>query len=130
MNSWCESCARKNCCYTMEIRPRCYVATTNTASGTPENYLAKSLRYSRDSHTIPETEQTNGYMTAEQMADYNKMLDKADRKVYGNIEDGPQTYNKGLQLFADILFDKEKSEQFLKECKALGIEPQTERSRQ
>ena len=45
----------------------------------------------------------------------------------------PQTepqmdYDKGLQLFADILFDKEKSEQFLKECKAMGIEPQTERS--
>ena len=36
-------------------------------------------------------------------------------------------YDKGLQMFADILFDKEKSEQFLKECKAMGIEPQTER---
>lgn len=39
----------------------------------------------------PRAEQTDGYMTAEQMADYNKMLDKADRKVYGNIEDEPQT---------------------------------------
>ena len=39
-------------------------------------------------------------------------------------EDEPQTdYGKILQLFADILFDKEKSEQFLKECKAMGIEP-------
>ena len=56
MNSWCESCARKNCCYTMEIRPRCYVATTNTASGTPESYLAKSLRYSQDSHEIAKDE--------------------------------------------------------------------------
>ena len=35
-------------------------------------------------------------------------------------------YDKGLQLFADILFDKEKSEQFLKECEAMGIEPQTD----
>ena len=35
-------------------------------------------------------------------------------------------YDKGWQLFADILFDKEKSEQFLKECKAMGIEPQTD----
>lgn len=36
----------------------------------------------------------------------------------------PQTeYDKGLQLFTNILFDKEKSEQFLKECKAIGIEP-------
>ena len=32
-------------------------------------------------------------------------------------------YDKGLQLLADILFDKEKSEQFLKECKAMGIKP-------
>ena len=56
MNSWCESCARKGCCYTMEIRPRCYVATTNTASGTPESYLAKSLRYSQDSHEIAKDE--------------------------------------------------------------------------
>ena len=54
MNSWCESCARKNCCYTMEIRPKCYLPTTNTAHGTLETYLAKSLRYSRDSHEIAE----------------------------------------------------------------------------
>ena len=40
----------------MEIRPRCYVATTNTASGTPESYLAKSLRYSQDSHEIAKDE--------------------------------------------------------------------------
>lgn len=41
----------------------------------------------------------------------------------------PQTeYDKGLKLFVDILFDKEKSNQFLEECKAMGIEPQTERS--
>ena len=40
------------------------------------------------------------------------------------IKTRPQTdYDKGLKLFADILFDKEKSEQFLKECKAIGIEP-------
>ena len=43
---------------------------------------------------------------------------KADRKTE------PQTdYDKGLQLFADILFDKDKCEQFLKECKVMGIEP-------
>ncbi len=32
-------------------------------------------------------------------------------------DDGPTNYKSmaGLQLFADILFDKEKSEQFLKE---------------
>ena len=39
----------------------------------------------------------------------------------------PQTgYEKGLQEFADLLFDKNKQEQFLKECKAMGIEPQTD----
>lgn len=39
-----------------------------------------------------ETEpQTDGYMTAEQAEDYRKMLDKAEHKVYGNIEDEPQT---------------------------------------
>ncbi len=32
-------------------------------------------------------------------------------------------YDKSLRLFADILFDKEKSEQFIKECKVMGIEP-------
>ena len=36
-------------------------------------------------------------------------------------------YDKGLKLFMEVLLDKEKSEQFLKECKAMGIEPQTER---
>ena len=35
--------------------------------------------------------QTDGYMTAEQTEDYRKMLDKAEHKVYGNIEDEPQT---------------------------------------
>lgn len=35
--------------------------------------------------------QTDGYMTAEQTEDYRKMLNKAEHKVYGNIEDEPQT---------------------------------------
>ena len=35
--------------------------------------------------------QTDGYMTEEQAEDYRKMLDKAEHKVYGNIEDEPQT---------------------------------------
>ena len=35
--------------------------------------------------------QTDGYMTSEQTEDYRKMLDKAEYKVYGNIEDEPQT---------------------------------------
>ena len=36
--------------------------------------------------------------------------------------------NCKVQMFADILFDKEWSKQFIKECKAMGIEPQAERS--
>ena len=56
MNSWCESCARKNLCYVVDDRPKCFVPITNTASGTPESYLAKSLRYSQDSHEIAKTE--------------------------------------------------------------------------
>lgn len=45
-----------------------------------------------------------------------------------DLMDESQTeYDKGLKLFADILFDKEKSEQFLKECKTMGIEPLKER---
>ena len=40
----------------------------------------------------PYEPQTDGYMTAEQAADYRKMLDNAEHKVYGNIfEDEPQT---------------------------------------
>ena len=58
MNSWCESGARKNYCYTLEIRPKCYLPTKNTAHGTPETYLAKSQRKSRDSHEVADTPQT------------------------------------------------------------------------
>ena len=51
---------------------------------------------------------------------------RAEQTEPNNCE--PQTeYDKGLKLFADILFDKDKSNQFLEECKAIGIEPQTER---
>lgn len=74
MNHWCESCARKNLCYVVNDRPKCFVPITNT---------------------------TNRNQT---------------------------DYDKGLQLLADIMFDKKKSEQFFKECKAMGVEPQTERS--
>lgn len=29
-NPWCESCARKNICYTALVRPKCYTHITNT----------------------------------------------------------------------------------------------------
>ena len=36
--------------------------------------------------------------------------------------DTPQTdYDKGLQQLREIMFDKEKTEQLLKECEAMGI---------
>ena len=56
MNHWCERSARKNMCYVVDNRPKCFVPITNTASGTPESYLAKSLRFSRDSHEIAKDE--------------------------------------------------------------------------
>ena len=59
---WCEICARKKECYGITLKPKCFVPITNTASGTPESYLAKSLRYSQDSHEIakdePQTERS------------------------------------------------------------------------
>lgn len=52
-----------------------------------------------------------------------------DFMVNGKIKDKSQTrYDESLKLFADILFDKDKSNQFLEECKAIGIEPHTEGS--
>lgn len=62
----------------------------------------------------------------------NKAVEKKptpirDFMVNGKVNDEPQTgYDEGLKLFADILFDKDKSNQFLEECKAMGIEPQME----
>lgn len=29
-NPWCESCARKGNCYTLGIRPKCFMAITNS----------------------------------------------------------------------------------------------------
>ena len=58
MNHWCESCARKNLCYVVGNRPKCFVPITNTASGTP--YLVGISPISRDNHEIatdePQTE--------------------------------------------------------------------------
>ena len=54
MNSWCESCARKNLCYVVDDRPKCFVPITNTASGTP--YLVGISLISRDNHEIAKDE--------------------------------------------------------------------------
>jgi hypothetical protein len=52
--------------------------------------------------------QTDGYMTAEQIEDYRKMLDKAERKVYGNIEDKPQTDCDHKCIQTEIGCEKDK----------------------
>ena len=57
-NWWCEGCARKDKCYTSGIKPKCFVPITNTAHGTPQNYLVKAMQESRDSHEIADTPQT------------------------------------------------------------------------
>ena len=36
-NVWCESCARKNNCYTSDIKPKCFVALTNSECITEPN---------------------------------------------------------------------------------------------
>ena len=60
MNSWCERCARNNNCYVMDTRPKCFVVITNTAHGTPQNYLVKTPQKSRNSHEV-DTPQTEEY---------------------------------------------------------------------
>lgn len=57
MNHWCESCARKNLCYVVDDRPKCFVPITNTASGTP--HLVEISPISRDSHEMSDTPQTD-----------------------------------------------------------------------
>ena len=44
MSYWCESCARKNVCYVPDIRPKCYMPTTNTAIICPKCGRADYVR--------------------------------------------------------------------------------------
>ena len=52
-NSWCESCARKNVCYSPDIRPKCYMPTTNTAIICPKcgsnNYITSLTKFNETS---------------------------------------------------------------------------------
>lgn len=78
MNHWCESCARKNMCYMVDNRPKCFVPITNTASGTSESYLAKSLR---DSHEIAKDEpQTEEEILREQCRDFMGIVEQTERR--------------------------------------------------
>lgn len=56
--------------------------------------------------------------------DFEKIWEEAVLTADRKTEPQRNGYDKGWQLFADILFDKEKREQFLKECKSVGIDPQ------
>ena len=80
----------------MEIRPRCYVATTNTASVTPESYLAKSLRYSRDNHEIAKDEATISKM------------EQVDKDINVRSKDEPQTIRCPKCGRTDYIRDMEK----------------------
>ena len=54
---WCEKCKDYVVCALTDKKPKCFTPIiTNTAHGTPESYLAKSLRYSQDSHEIAKDE--------------------------------------------------------------------------
>ena len=64
-----------------------YVVTFETDNAELKREVEKYLQGIMDK----DEPQTDGYMTAEQTEDYRKMLDKAEHKVYGNIEDEPQT---------------------------------------
>ena len=145
MNSWCESCARKSCCYTMEIRPKCYLPTTNTAQGTPESYLAKALRYSRDSHEIAEQTEPQTYITEDRDTQILDAWQVHHRTSTTAVEDEPQTEVKGSERW---LKSSEQSDaptltasgwkrikEAMPECRLVlfdddgnYIEPQTERS--
>lgn len=44
MKRWCNSCARKDNCYTVLTRPKCYVPVTNTEQE-DKTYLPKTIVY-------------------------------------------------------------------------------------
>ena len=95
-------------------------ATTNTASGTPESYLAKSLRYSRDSHEIAKDEpQTE--------ADCNKCLGKYCSFSECPMETEPQTETKTETQNSNLTFEKADEPQRddignCNICKYVGLE--------
>lgn len=71
--------------------------------------------------------QTDGYMTAEQAEDYRKMLDKAEHKVYGNIEDEPQTERLCTNCKHNGVVSVPKCDECNNMDKHEFIEPQTEK---
>ena len=77
-------------------------------------YYSKSTEQDEPHHSGEVTEmvepQTDGYMTAEQTEEYRKMLNKAEHKVCGNIEDEPQARMTEDDAFYIVFKDLTKDE--------------------
>ena len=71
MNHWCESCARKNLCYAVDDRPKCFVPITNTASGTP---------YKIEASVVCRDEQTEDEILREQCRAFIGIVEQTERK--------------------------------------------------
>ena len=56
MNHWCESCARKNLCYVVDDRPKCFVPITNTAPQTCDDCIWSVCNYNKVFEDDPQTE--------------------------------------------------------------------------
>ena len=54
--SWCESCARKNNCYAVVNRPKCFVPTTNTSIVCPKCGKTEYIRSFELDFQIPSSE--------------------------------------------------------------------------
>ena len=55
MSYWCESCARKNNCYTTRSRPKCFMPITNSAVFCPKCGRADYIReFGKDFSITPE----------------------------------------------------------------------------
>lgn len=90
-----EAYTRPSWCPLVEVEP---MKTTDYCAICKQDMCKDCIADATNPYCVPshyemkQTEpQTDGYMTAEQTEDYRKMLDKAEHKVYGNIEDEPQT---------------------------------------
>ena len=130
---WCEICARKNLCYVVDNRPKCFVPITNTASGTP--YLVGISPISRDSHEITKDEQnssekpnncehiTEDGVTCAKYPACDDCLDNPLNKIKGSerlVKGSEQTDCQTCKWWSSYGYCVHR------ECK--GYEPKTERS--
>lgn len=68
-------------------------------------------------------EQTEPQMDIHDLTDCDFCKDRNCKDCEGGKDEPQKETADDLQLFVDILFDKDKTAQFLEECKAMGIEP-------